>query len=70
MKQAEQLRAAGIGLEFLTGELQGSHDPARQAGRHDGCQRHDGCHGTNEVSDSHRVIHDLVNDRFDVTPRP
>ena len=25
---AEQLRAAGIGLEFLTGELQGSHDPA------------------------------------------
>jgi len=24
---AEQLRAAGIGLEFLTGELQGSHDP-------------------------------------------
>jgi hypothetical protein len=23
---AEQLRAAGIGLEFLTGELQGSHD--------------------------------------------
>jgi hypothetical protein len=26
---AEQLRAAGIGLEFLTGELQGSHDPSR-----------------------------------------
>ncbi len=26
---AEQLRAAGIGLEFLTGELQGSHDPVR-----------------------------------------
>jgi DNA invertase Pin-like site-specific DNA recombinase len=25
---AEQLRAAGIGLEFLTGELQGCHDPA------------------------------------------
>jgi DNA invertase Pin-like site-specific DNA recombinase len=25
---AEQLRACGIGLEFLTGELQGSHDPA------------------------------------------
>jgi DNA invertase Pin-like site-specific DNA recombinase len=25
---AEQLKAAGIGLEFLTGELQGSHDPA------------------------------------------
>jgi DNA invertase Pin-like site-specific DNA recombinase len=25
---AEQLRAVGIGLEFLTGELQGSHDPA------------------------------------------
>ncbi|MFF3444203.1 recombinase family protein [Streptosporangium sp. NPDC002721] len=25
---AERLRAAGIGLEFLTGELQGSHDPA------------------------------------------
>jgi hypothetical protein len=25
---AEQLRAADIGLEFLTGELQGSHDPA------------------------------------------
>ena len=25
---AEQLRAAGIGLEFLAGELQGSHDPA------------------------------------------
>jgi hypothetical protein len=25
---AEQLRADGIGLEFLTGELQGSHDPA------------------------------------------
>lgn len=25
---AEQLRAAGIGLEFLTGELQGSHDPS------------------------------------------
>ncbi|HKS46219.1 MAG TPA: recombinase family protein [Amycolatopsis sp.] len=24
---AEQLRAAGIGLQFLTGELQGSHDP-------------------------------------------
>jgi len=24
---AEQLRADGIGLEFLTGELQGSHDP-------------------------------------------
>ncbi|MEU1734065.1 recombinase family protein [Streptosporangium sp. NPDC020145] len=24
---AEQLRAAGIGLEFLSGELQGSHDP-------------------------------------------
>ena len=24
----EQLRAAGIGLEFLTGELQGSHDPS------------------------------------------
>jgi len=26
--RAEQLRAAGIGLEFLTGELQGSHDPS------------------------------------------
>ncbi|MGE5135250.1 MAG: recombinase family protein [Gemmatimonadota bacterium] len=25
---AEQLRAAGIGLEFLTGELQGCHDPS------------------------------------------
>jgi len=25
---AEQLRASGIGLEFLTGELQGSHDPS------------------------------------------
>ena len=25
---AEQLRAAGVGLEFLTGELQGSHDPS------------------------------------------
>ncbi|WP_455430076.1 recombinase family protein [Nonomuraea phyllanthi] len=25
---AEQLRAAGINLEFLTGELQGSHDPS------------------------------------------
>ena len=25
---AEQLRAADIGLEFLTGELQGSHDPS------------------------------------------
>ena len=25
---AEQLRAAGIGLEFLSGELQGSHDPS------------------------------------------
>jgi len=25
---AEQLRAAGIGLEFLTGELVGSHDPS------------------------------------------
>ncbi|WP_206641664.1 recombinase family protein [Nonomuraea polychroma] len=25
---AEQLRAAGIALEFLTGELQGSHDPS------------------------------------------
>jgi DNA invertase Pin-like site-specific DNA recombinase len=25
---AEQLRAGGIGLEFLTGELQGSHDPS------------------------------------------
>ncbi|WP_231510046.1 recombinase family protein [Streptosporangium roseum] len=25
---AEQLRAAGIGLEFLTGELQGTHDPS------------------------------------------
>jgi DNA invertase Pin-like site-specific DNA recombinase len=25
---AEQLRAFGIGLEFLTGELQGSHDPS------------------------------------------
>ena len=25
---AGQLRAAGIGLEFLTGELQGSHDPS------------------------------------------
>lgn len=24
---AEQVRAAGIGLQFLTGELQGSHDP-------------------------------------------
>lgn len=24
---AEQLRASGIGLQFLTGELQGSHDP-------------------------------------------
>jgi hypothetical protein len=24
----EQLRAAGIGLEFLTGELHGSHDPS------------------------------------------
>ncbi|MDN5858894.1 MAG: recombinase family protein, partial [Pseudonocardia sp.] len=25
---AEQLRTAGIGLEFLTGELQGQHDPS------------------------------------------
>ncbi|MBD2894153.1 hypothetical protein amrb99_30760 [Actinomadura sp. RB99] len=25
---AEQLKASGIGLEFLTGELQGSHDPS------------------------------------------
>jgi DNA invertase Pin-like site-specific DNA recombinase len=25
---AEQLRASGIGLEFLTGELQGPHDPS------------------------------------------
>jgi DNA invertase Pin-like site-specific DNA recombinase len=25
---AEQLRAAGVGLEFLTGELQGTHDPS------------------------------------------
>jgi len=25
---AEQLRADGIGLEFLTGELRGSHDPS------------------------------------------
>lgn len=25
---AEQLKTAGIGLEFLTGELQGSHDPS------------------------------------------
>jgi DNA invertase Pin-like site-specific DNA recombinase len=25
---AEQLKAAGIGLEFLAGELQGSHDPS------------------------------------------
>ena len=25
---AEQLRADGIGLEFLTGELQGSHNPS------------------------------------------
>lgn len=25
---AEQLRASGIGLEFLTGELQGCHDPS------------------------------------------
>ncbi|MFI8974223.1 recombinase family protein [Nocardia asteroides] len=25
---AEQLKATGIGLEFLTGELQGSHDPS------------------------------------------
>jgi DNA invertase Pin-like site-specific DNA recombinase len=25
---AEQLRASGIGLEFLTGELAGSHDPS------------------------------------------
>ena len=25
---AEQLKAAGIGLEFLTGELQGTHDPS------------------------------------------
>jgi hypothetical protein len=25
---AEQLRAAGIGLEFLSGELQRSHDPS------------------------------------------
>jgi DNA invertase Pin-like site-specific DNA recombinase len=25
---AEQLKAGGIGLEFLTGELQGSHDPS------------------------------------------
>lgn len=25
---AEQLRAADVGLEFLTGELQGSHDPS------------------------------------------
>ncbi|MFE3451756.1 recombinase family protein, partial [Nonomuraea sp. NPDC059194] len=25
---AEQLRAAGIALEFLSGELQGSHDPS------------------------------------------
>jgi hypothetical protein len=28
---AEQLRAAEIGLEFLTGELQGSHDPSGAA---------------------------------------
>ena len=26
---AEQLRVDGIGLEFLAGELQGSHDPSR-----------------------------------------
>ncbi|MFE0156250.1 hypothetical protein ACFWY5_54595 [Nonomuraea sp. NPDC059007] len=26
---AEQLKAADIGLQFLTGELQGSHDPGR-----------------------------------------
>ena len=25
---AEQLRADGVGLEFLAGELQGSHDPS------------------------------------------
>jgi DNA invertase Pin-like site-specific DNA recombinase len=25
---AEQLKASGIGLEFLTGELRGSHDPS------------------------------------------
>jgi len=25
---AEELKAAGVGLEFLTGELQGSHDPS------------------------------------------
>jgi DNA invertase Pin-like site-specific DNA recombinase len=25
---AEQLKASGVGLEFLTGELQGSHDPS------------------------------------------
>jgi len=25
---AEQLKVAGVGLEFLTGELQGSHDPS------------------------------------------
>ena len=28
LELAEQLRAAGIGLEFLAGELQGSHDPS------------------------------------------
>ena len=30
---AEQLRADGIGLEFLTGELQGSHDPGLEQQR-------------------------------------
>ncbi|WP_234441618.1 recombinase family protein [Streptomyces sp. WM6386] len=25
---AEELKASGVGLEFLTGELQGSHDPS------------------------------------------
>ena len=29
---AEQLKASDVGLEFLTGELQGSHDPCHPAG--------------------------------------
>ncbi|MET7336000.1 hypothetical protein [Nonomuraea sp. NPDC005650] len=28
LAEARALKAAGIGLEFLTGELQGSHDPS------------------------------------------
>ena len=33
---AERFKAAGIGLEFLTGELRGCHDPAGIVDRHDG----------------------------------